>query len=220
MRHYRYGMCRIDHNGKHTSAGSTHQPQNEIHFRNRTSLCYSKVISKINSLDAYMGGTDGSRIVWGWRLLSPNWNGLWGGESIKSYTAPNNIKAIVMMTDGVNEVPSRNYTGIAVTGYEARANPSVINYNRLSTGQMYGASNQNQATEKINQALANVCQKIKLQGIEIYTVVLQVNDTATQNIYKNCATDSDHYYSPNNISQLYEDFEKIGKSLNRIRIVK
>lgn len=179
-----------------------------------------QLISKINSLDVYMGGTDGSLIVWGWRMLSPLWNGLWGGEDAKEYGASNNVKAIIMMTDGVNEVPPRNYTGVAVTAYEPRSNPVIIGNNRLSTGRMFGAMNENQANARINAAMAEACQKIKASGIEIYTVVLQVNDSTTQSLYRNCASSVDHYYAPNNTSELYDNFEKIAKTLNRIRIVK
>ncbi len=187
----------------------------QIPINNKTSLK-----SKIDSLDVYMGGTDGSRIVWGWRMLSPKWNGLWGAQPMKEYGASNNIKAIIMMTDGENSVPSRNYTGVAVTAYEPRSNPAIIGNNRLSTGRMYGASTRSQANTQINAAMAEACTKIKDAGIEIYTVVLQVNDETTQNLYRNCATSQNHYYAPGNTSELYEDFEKIAKSLNRIRIIK
>ncbi len=178
----------------------------------------SKIKNKISSLNVQMGGTDGSRIVWGWRTISPRWNGLWGGESIKSYTAPNNIKAIVMMTDGVNEVPGRPYVTAAVTAYETRSDPNIIGNNRLSTGGMYGAITRPTATTAINTAMAQACANIKAQGIEIYTVVLQVNDPTTQALYQQCATSSEHYYQSDSPQELYDDFSKIAKSLNRIRI--
>lgn len=178
----------------------------------------AKIHQSIAQLSVQMGGTDGSRIVWGWRVISPRWDGLWGGEAIKSYTASNNIKAIVMMTDGVNQVPGRPYVNAAVTGYETQSNPAVIGNNRLSTGGMYGATTSSTATTAINNAMAQACANMKAQGIEIYTIVLQVNDPATQALYQQCATSSEHYYQSNSPQELYDDFENIAKSLNRIRI--
>jgi len=173
---------------------------------------------KISSLNTQMGGTDGSRIVWGWRSISPRWAGLWGGEAIKSYTASNNIKAIVMMTDGVNDVPGRPYVNAAVTAYETRSNPAIIGNNRRSTGGVYGATTRPTATTAINGAMGQVCAAIKAQGIEIYTVVLQVNNATTQQLYKDCASSPDHYFQSDTTQDLYDHFEKIAKSLNRIRI--
>ena len=41
--------------------------------------------------------------VWGWRNLSPEWQGYWGNNALPlSYTAPNMQKAIIVMTDGEN----------------------------------------------------------------------------------------------------------------------
>jgi hypothetical protein len=175
--------------------------------------------NKITNLNVQMGGTDGSRIVWGWRVLSPRWDGLWtGGLPIKSYTASNNIKAIVMMTDGVNEVPTRPYTGTSITGYETRANPAIIGTNRLSTKRFYNATTQTTAVAAINTAFIQACNAIKAQGIQIYTVLFQVNDPTIQNLYKQCATTPSQYYAPSSSQEIFDAFSKIANDLNRIRI--
>ena len=117
-----------------------------------------------------------------------------------------------------NEVPYRPYRNAAVTAYETRSQLSIVGNNRLSTGGMYGATSRSSATTAINTAMAQACANIKAQGIEIYTVVLQVNNPTTQALYKQCASSSDHYYQSNNTQDLYDHFEKIANSLNRIRI--
>ncbi len=47
-------------------------------------------------------------MVWGWRVLSPRWRGLWGGNTPNTrpldYDASDTDKVVVMLTDGNNEV--------------------------------------------------------------------------------------------------------------------
>lgn len=175
--------------------------------------------NKINGLTVQMGGTDPSRIVWGWRVLSPLWDGLWtGGLPIKSYRASNNIKAVVMMTDGVTEVPTRSYTGTSINGYESRSNPAVIGTNRLSTKRFYNTTTQAAAIAAVNASFLQTCAAMKAQGIQIYTVLFQVNDSTTENMYRTCATTPANYYKPSTTQEIYDAFSKIASSLNRIRI--
>ena len=62
------------------------------------------LISKVNRFAAN-GGTAGHLgVQWAWNLVSPNWGGMWGGESAPAaYDEVSNgkvIKAVVLMTDG------------------------------------------------------------------------------------------------------------------------
>ena len=55
------------------------------------------------------GGTSGNEgLAWGWRVLSPRWRGLWGGDTPNArpldYDAADTDKVVVMLTDGNNEV--------------------------------------------------------------------------------------------------------------------
>ncbi len=62
----------------------------------------SVVLDVIDDLEA--GGSTridmGTR--WGWRVLSPRWEGLWG-EDERTPTATEPVRAVVIMTDGQNE---------------------------------------------------------------------------------------------------------------------
>ena len=55
------------------------------------------------------GGTSGNEgLAWGWRVLSPRWRGLWGGDTPNTrpldYDAADTDKVVVMLTDGNNEM--------------------------------------------------------------------------------------------------------------------
>ncbi len=56
----------------------------------------------------HRGGTMANLgLAWGWRVLSPEWRGLWGGDTPEElpldYHTPNMHKVIILLTDGNNE---------------------------------------------------------------------------------------------------------------------
>ena len=56
--------------------------------------------------------------VWGWRLLSPEWNGVWGGDMDTNdlplaYDNPESQKSVVIMTDGVNTMTTYTAYGLS-----------------------------------------------------------------------------------------------------------
>ncbi len=61
-------------------------------------------------------------------------------------------------------------------------------------------------------ATINTCNNAKGYGIEIYTVAFQA-PTKGQQLLSNCATDSNHYFEPENTSQLIEAFGDIGAKI-------
>lgn len=67
--------------------------------------------AKINAYTAngYTAGHTGT--AWGWYLVSPEWSGIWQGDSTpKAYGTKNLIKAVVVMTDGVFNTAWKNDT--------------------------------------------------------------------------------------------------------------
>lgn len=73
-----------------------------------------------DALDAmgawHRGGTAGNEgLAWGWRVLSPRWRGLWGGntpdELPLEYDTELTDKVVVMLTDGNNQVYDHNGGG-------------------------------------------------------------------------------------------------------------
>ena len=55
----------------------------------------------------------------------------------------------------------------------------------------------------------NTCNNAKNYGVEIYTVAFQAPSNG-QELLNNCATDSEHYFEPDNTDQLIAAFENIG----------
>lgn len=181
------------------------------------------------------GGTMGNLgLAWGWRVLSPNWRGMWGGATPATlpmdYHTPLMDKVIVMLTDGVNEW--YDYPGYApgCAGIDncPSTNQNSANipqdadytaYGRLSEGRV-GSTNNSTATGIINSRMTTLCTALKQKGVIIYTIVLQVNNAATQQLYENCASKPEYYFLSPTAADLSAIFRQIATQLSNLRLAR
>ena len=134
-----------------------------------------------------------------------------------AYDAPLMDKAAIVLTDGENVyydwpggLPGSPQSGTYPdTDYTA--------YGRLSEGRL-GTTNKAAAVVEINNRMARLCQNMKDEGIVIYAITFQLNNTATQNLFRNCATDPDKYYNSPTNEELRAAFVAIGNELTNLRI--
>jgi len=100
------------------------------------------------------------------------------------------VKAIVLMTDGAN-TRSPKYP-----------------YHNGTDGTLS------------NKLLAEACDVAKAEGLTLYTIAFQIDDTTTQNMLRTCATSTDNYFDAGDEDALESAFEEIGKSLSVVRLSK
>ena len=128
-------------------------------------------------------------------------------------------KAVILLTDGQNQwydwpggLPGNpnggTYPGADYTAY------GRINEERLGAG----INTNGEAKTEINTRMANLCEAMKAQGILIFTILFQVNDTATETLYQNCATSSDHFFDADSNGELTSIFQTIGTELANLRL--
>lgn len=154
--------------------------------------------ANINSLIA-QGGTAGHvGTAWAYYMLSPKWSSLVSSSStpVAFYTA-NTKKIAILMTDG-----EYNYT------YDSKGFPTDASGNN-GNGQSSAA-----------QAVA-VCQQMKSNGIEVYTVGFDLggNQTAISTL-QSCATDSTKAYNADNGEQLKAAFRDIALKVSSLYLTK
>lgn len=190
-----------------------------------TSLTAEKttVLAAIDEMQPWhRGGTHANLgLAWGWRVISPRWQGLWGGDTPDNlpmaYDAPLMDKVAIVLTDGTNVyydwpggLPGRPLSGsFPDTDYSA--------YGRLSEGRL-GTTNQAAAVVEINNRMSRLCENMKDEGIVIYAITFQLNDVATQNLMRNCATEPEKYYNSPSNAELRATFVAIGNELTNLRI--
>jgi len=194
----------------------------------------SVITGKINQL--VEGGNTNLHegFMWGWRTLSPN-QPFAGG---RPYSAPQNRKIIVFMTDGFNNWKSRTNT---VTGSTYQA-AGYYSYNGQKNERFPSGSHGNNVDYQSQLKVANnsstdyhdmsrdmqdeltleACINAKAAGIEVFTIGFSTKgdpiDAQGLNLMKNCATNADHYYKAEDSSQLNAAFASIGIGLGKLRL--
>jgi len=146
--------------------------------------------------------------VWGWRMISPRWRGLWGGVMDSNslplaYNTKGMNKAVVIMTDGENTIDNTSHGA----------------YWYLSNGKL-GTTNSSAALTQLDTRLSKVCTSMKAQNIYVYTIMFGTTTTANQTLLKNCATQPDYFFPTVTDSELQSAFSAIGDSLANLRVSK
>jgi len=69
---------------------------------------------------------------------------------------------------------------------------------------------------------ATLCENIKQDGIQMYTVAYDMPTIAdaepTKTMLRNCASDASSSYTPDNAAQLKSNFKEIGNKLKNVRL--
>ena len=148
--------------------------------------------------------------IWGWRMISPRWRGLWGGSMDENdlpldYNTPLMNKAVLFMTDGQNDLSSNS------NDYSA--------YGTLAQ-QNLGTSNEATAESRLNTRFATICTNMKNNNIIVYTVGLGVPNNTTRNLLRNCASQPDFFFDSPTTDELRQAFRSIGNAVFRERHAK
>jgi len=128
--------------------------------------------------------------AWGWRALSPKWQGFWQGVEVEqpfAYDAQGLDKAVIIMTDGENTPKD------CALDLESK-----------------------QRTEAM---FLEACQAMKTEGIVIYTITFQVEDEITNDIFESCASSGARAFRSPTGSQLISAFGEIASDLSTLRLV-
>lgn len=149
--------------------------------------------------------------VWGWRLLSPEWNGVWGGgmdtnDLPLDYDEELSQKALVLMTDGNNDMP-------------ASSDPTMTAYGFLSEGNLGTTTNDTAAELVLDGKLTAVCNSMKANGVTIYTVSFGAGvEPESVALLQDCASVADYYFHAATSADLSTAFHIIGDSLSKLRV--
>jgi hypothetical protein len=190
----------------------------------------------------HRGGTMANLgLAWGWRVLSPRWRNLWDGdlpaELPLDYDEPNMEKVVILLTDGNNEwydypgiewttEGQKHYTGIPgankYPGSYGFSNTwpgaDYTAYGRLNEGRL-GTTNKTTANAILDDRMLDMCQTMKGQDIIIYTLTFGGSpNAATQQLYRDCATEPDMYFHAPSNSELQQAFVQIADELSALRI--
>lgn len=129
-------------------------------------------------------------MVWGWRVISPEFP----FEEGAAYDDPEWNKAVLMMTDGQNTMHP-TYSAYGLT------------------------SDHNIDPGDLNDRFAEICTKMKEKDINIYTVTFQSGvPAATREYYRQCASDPSQYYHAPSNAELVDVFQQIANQLSKLHL--
>ena len=183
----------------------------------------AQLLTAINQMQPWAGNGTMAHLgaVWGWRILSP---GAPFEEGLP-YTDETNKKAIIILTDGKNLVSqATNFSSAcsqgqgALTAVNERYNSHYTAYGYTSQERLGNNFGNNAINNELDLRFQQVCENIKLLPITVYTITFDLDDTATQNLFRECATDPEKYFNSPDGAALRSAFEAIGAELSNLRI--
>lgn len=104
--------------------------------------------------------------------------------------AQSGLKAVILMTDGMNTLSATH------------------------------PSHNGGDTAAANAKTAEICEELKDNDVQVFTVSFQVSDTTIQNLLDACATDPANSYDADNATELSNAFLEIGRSLAELALTK
>lgn len=163
----------------------------------------SSVVSEVNGMTANGSTMINLGLSWGWRMLSPSWQGHWGGEMNATgnntfptlplaYDTPLMNKVVILMTDGMNSTNS-------YSAYIGQATPS---------------------NTTLDDTTLAICKAMKAHNITIYTIGFGDSNSVNTDLLSKCATDTQHYFLAPTNADLAQAFSQIGDSLANLRVSK
>jgi len=183
------------------------------------------VRSKVTGLKAwYRGGTTSNLgLVWGWRTISPRWQGLWGlSDRPRAYDEENTRKAVVILTDGENQfyahLNSTN-TGQSPGGSDKTAYGRLADLSAATGGEVQTLRD---GVAELNARFLESCNAIKAQAVDVFTITFGLTGSSTagtRSVYQQCATKPEYYFNSPTTSELEKIFRTVGIRLSSLRIV-
>jgi hypothetical protein len=128
---------------------------------------------------------------WGWYMISPQWVPVWPAASDpKTYSDPDTVKAIILMTDG-----------------------------EFNTSYHNGAMNATSAQQALD-ICANIKDPAVTEGSVVIYSVAFLSPPEAEATLQACATSPSHYFTADNGTELRAAFQDIAKRLQSLRIAK
>jgi Flp pilus assembly protein TadG len=183
--------------------------------------------TKINSMVAQGSTNVPIGLTWGWKLISPAAPFTDG----VAYSDNGTIKAIVLMTDGENDMPGQN-SNLNKGGYSANGYPAQGRMGNFNAGGFIDDEREvNSSSYEMEAGLAEserrICDAIKAikdssgnDRIRIYTIALMVPDGTDKDNLEYCASTDEMFFDTPSAAELQAVFQTIAQDLSNLRVSK
>ena len=77
----------------------------------------------------------------------------------------------------------------------------------------FGGPNETADVDRVTDHTETLCQNVKNDNIEVFTIAFEVNDNDTKNMLSDCANSTANYFDAGNAQQLEDAFLDIADSI-------
>jgi len=164
-----------------------------------------RILDEIDDMTPWFSsGTNiAAGLAWGWRVLSPTIPFTEG----TAYDDEDWQKAMILLTDGRNEVVSQSSFNVSDYG----------GYGYMGKERL-GTSDIQTAVATVNDKVAEMCEKVKAEGVRVYTITFQLSDSALGAVFQDCASEPELYFNSPTNEELEQTFQAIAQDLSNLRI--
>jgi Flp pilus assembly protein TadG len=177
--------------------------------RSRMETEIAKMVPHNLSGGNHSGTNVAQGLVWAWRVLSPEAPFQEGAP----YSDKTTTKVLVILSDGRNQMVDQKHVG----------GSDYTSFGYLAEGRLGSKTDYLKAEQAVDEKMKRVCANAKKEGIRIYTILFQVDEDKTKDLFRDCASPDPKtgeplfFYVPKP-ELLAGAFNEIGKDLTEIRI--
>ena len=181
---------------------------------------HSTISAAINNMRVISGGGTNSAVglAWGWRVLSPGVPFTQGRDPEQEDVR----KVIVLMTDGENTNMNVNSEDDLLespyNAYGFRGQWTNFEGDMPAQYRRNIDDSESSYVAYVNSRLSALCDNVKDDDIEIYTVVFREPSQSIRTLLRECATDADHAFTAENAGELHAVFHAIGSGIGQLRL--
>ena len=183
---------------------------------------HSTIRAAINNMRVISGGGTNSAVglAWGWRVLSPGVPFTQGRDPDEEDVR----KVIVLMTDGentnMNVTSEDDLLESPYNAYGFRGQWTNFGDDMQSEYRRSMSDSESSYVAYVNNRLSRLCDNVKDDQIEIYTIVFREPSSSIRSLLRACATDTDHAFTAENADDLRQAFDAIGSGIGQLRLTR
>ncbi|MFV2034454.1 MAG: pilus assembly protein TadG-related protein [Halocynthiibacter sp.] len=133
---------------------------------------------------------------------------------------PETMKVVVLMTDGQNvntyRIEDWAYNSESEYVHWSRYSLWWYLYNYVSSSNRSRYYDMLYSASQADQMLSNICGAAKAQGIIVFTIGFEVNNTGA-NVMQDCASSPSHFFRVEGV-EISEAFNAIARQINQLRL--
>jgi Flp pilus assembly protein TadG len=166
---------------------------------------------------------------WGVAMLDPDFDDITSELGVDaafssrpaSYSDPETLKTVILMTDGVNVSTVRLKSSKYDTYSERLTFSKYPLYwylnNYVSRRSRYGWYYTKYSSSQADSMLSNICEAARDENIVIWSIGFEVSDHGA-NVMRDCASSPSHFFRVEGV-EISEAFSAIARQINQLRLI-